>query len=73
MPNIIFGIGALLIALFVIQRFIPAFGTLWLLLIAFIVGRISYATRMTNTGLIQIHRSWRNRARSAALPPAASS
>ncbi|HWE75011.1 MAG TPA: iron ABC transporter permease [Stellaceae bacterium] len=56
MPNIIFGIGALLIALFVIQRFVPAFGTLWLLLIAFIVGRISYATRMTNTGLIQIHK-----------------
>ncbi len=56
MPNIIFGIGALLIALFVIQRFIPAFGTLWLLLIAFVVGRISYATRMTNTGMIQIHK-----------------
>jgi iron(III) transport system permease protein len=56
MPNIVFGIGALLIALFVVQRFVPAFGTLWLLLVAFIVGRISYATRMTNTGLIQIHR-----------------
>ena len=56
MPNIVFGIGALLIALFVVQRFVPAYGTLWLLLAAFIVGRISYATRMTNTGLIQIHR-----------------
>ncbi|HEX4192967.1 MAG TPA: iron ABC transporter permease, partial [Stellaceae bacterium] len=56
MPNIVFGIGALLIALFVVQRFVPAFGTLWLLLIAFVVGRISYATRMTNTGLIQIHK-----------------
>ena len=55
MPNIVFGIGTLLIALFVIQRFAPAYGTLWLLLVAFIVGRISYATRMTNTGLIQIH------------------
>jgi len=56
MPNIVFGIGALLIALFVVQRFVPAYGTLWLLLVAFIVGRISYATRMTNTGLIQIHK-----------------
>ena len=56
MPNIVFGIGALLIALFVVQRVVPAYGTLWLLLGAFIVGRISYATRMTNTGLIQIHR-----------------
>lgn len=56
MPSIVFSVGALLIALFVIQRFAPAFGTLWLLLVAFIVGRISYATRMTNTGLIQIHK-----------------
>jgi iron(III) transport system permease protein len=56
MPNIIFGVGALLIALFVVQQFVPAFGTIWLLLVAFTVGRISYATRMTNTGLIQIHR-----------------
>jgi iron(III) transport system permease protein len=56
MPGIIFSVGALLIALFVIQQFMPAFGTLWLLLLAFIVGRISYATRMTNTGLIQIHK-----------------
>jgi iron(III) transport system permease protein len=56
MPNVVFGVGALLIALFVIQRFAPAYGTLWLLLLAFVVGRISYATRMTNTGVIQIHK-----------------
>ena len=56
MPSIVFSVGALLIALFVIQQFMPAFGTLWLLLVAFIVGRISYATRMSNTGLIQIHK-----------------
>ena len=56
MPNIVFGIGTLLIALFLVQRFVPAMGTIWLLLVAFIVGRISYATRMTNTGLIQIHK-----------------
>jgi iron(III) transport system permease protein len=56
MPNIVFGIGTLLIALFVVQRLVPAMGTIWLLLVAFTVGRISYATRMTNTGLIQIHR-----------------
>jgi iron(III) transport system permease protein len=56
MPSVVFSVGALLIGLFVIQRFVPAYGTLWLLLVAFIVGRISYATRMTNTGVIQIHR-----------------
>jgi iron(III) transport system permease protein len=56
MPGIVFGVGALLLALFVIGPIVPAFGTLWLLLVVFVVGRISYATRMTNAGLVQIHK-----------------
>ena len=55
-PSIVFGIGALLIALFVVEAIVPAFGTVWLLLVVFIVGKISYATRMTNSGMIQIHK-----------------
>lgn len=55
-PSIIFSIGALLLALFVVEAFVPAYGTLWLLLVVFVIGRISYATRMTNSGMIQIHR-----------------
>lgn len=55
-PGLVFGIGALLLALFVIGPILPAYGTLWLLLLIFVIGRISYATRMTNTGLVQIHR-----------------
>jgi iron(III) transport system permease protein len=55
-PNIIFGIGALLIALYVLQSFIPLYGTIWLVLLVFVVARLSYGTRMTNSGLIQIHK-----------------
>ena len=55
-PSIVFGIGALLISLFVVESVLPAFGTVWLLLVVFVVGRISYATRMTNSGMIQIHK-----------------
>ena len=55
-PNIVFGVGALLLALFVFERFVPSFGTVWLMLLVFVVARISYGTRMTNSGLIQIHR-----------------
>jgi iron(III) transport system permease protein len=54
-PSIIFGVGALLLALFVIQRAVPLYGTIWILLIVFTIARISYGTRMTNSGLIQIH------------------
>jgi iron(III) transport system permease protein len=54
-PSIVFGVGALLLTLFVIQRALPIYGTIWILLIVFTMARLSYATRMTNSGLIQIH------------------
>ena len=54
-PSIVFGVGALLLALFVLQRALPIYGTIWVLLVVFTIARISYGTRMTNSGLIQIH------------------
>ncbi|HEY2228355.1 MAG TPA: iron ABC transporter permease [Xanthobacteraceae bacterium] len=53
-PSIVFGVGALLLTLFAIQRALPIYGTVWLLLIVFTIARLSYGTRMTNSGLIQI-------------------
>jgi iron(III) transport system permease protein len=55
-PNIIFGVGALLISLYIIQSVFPIYGTIWILLLVFVLARVSYGTRMTNSGLIQIHR-----------------
>jgi iron(III) transport system permease protein len=54
-PGIIFAVGALLITLYVIRGAVPIYGTIWLLLAVFCVARLSYGTRMTNSGLIQIH------------------
>jgi iron(III) transport system permease protein len=55
-PNMVFGLGALLLAIYVVGAAVPLFGTLWLLLLVFIVARLSYGTRMTNGSLVQIHR-----------------
>jgi iron(III) transport system permease protein len=55
-PNIVFGIATMLVTLFVIDRIVPIYGTIWILALVFIIGRLSYATRMTNGGLIQINR-----------------
>jgi iron(III) transport system permease protein len=55
-PNIIFGVAILLLALFVLRDTIPLFGTIWILLIVFVIARLSYATRMTNSTMIQIHK-----------------
>jgi iron(III) transport system permease protein len=54
-PSIVFGVGALLLTLFVLQRALPLYGTVWILLIVFTIARLSYGTRMTNSSMIQIH------------------
>jgi iron(III) transport system permease protein len=55
-PNIVFGLAAMLFTLFVLQSFVPIHGTIWILLLVFVVARLSYATRMTNATFMQIHK-----------------
>jgi iron(III) transport system permease protein len=54
-PHILFSLAALLLALFVLRDILPLYGTIWIILIVNVVGRLSYGTRMTNGALIQIH------------------
>jgi iron(III) transport system permease protein len=54
-PSIVFAVGALLITLYGVQGAISLYGTIWLLLAVFSIARLSYGTRMTNSGLIQLH------------------
>ena len=49
-PNIVFGVGVILLTLYVLQTVLPIYGTIWVLLLVFIVARVSYGTRMTNSG-----------------------
>lgn len=55
-PAVIFGMGALLATLYVIDRIVPIYGTVWILLLVFVIARLSYGTRVTNGALIQIYR-----------------
>jgi iron(III) transport system permease protein len=55
-PTIVFSIATLLLALFVLQGFLPIYGTMSILIIVYVIVRLSYGTRMTNSALIQINR-----------------
>ena len=55
-PHVIFSVGALLATLYVIESILPIYGTIWVLLLVFVIARLSYGTRMTNNALLQIHR-----------------
>jgi iron(III) transport system permease protein len=55
-PAIVFAVAALLVALFFLRHILPIYGTLWILIAAYTISRISYGTRMMSGALIQIHR-----------------
>jgi iron(III) transport system permease protein len=54
-PSIVFSIAAWLLALFVLRDILPIYGTIWILVLAYVVARVSYGTRVMNSALIQLH------------------
>jgi iron(III) transport system permease protein len=64
-PSIVFSVAAWLLALFVLSDIVPIYGTIWILVLVYSVARLSYGTRMTNSGMIQIHKELEESARMA--------
>jgi len=54
-PSIVFAVGVMLLALGGLGQILPVYGTVWILMIAFVAVWLSYGTRMTNAGFTQIH------------------
>ena len=54
-PAIVFSVAAWLLALFVLSDVVPIYGTIWILVLVYAIARLSYGTRITNSGMIQIH------------------
>src|SRR5579885_1764176 len=59
-PTIVFSVAAWLLALFVLR---VMYGTVWILVLVYVVAMLSYGSRMTNGALIQIHRELEEAAR----------
>ncbi len=55
-PNLIFALAAVIFALYVLPQTIPFYGTLLILIVAYILVRISLTTRVFNGALLQIHK-----------------
>ena len=67
-PNIVFGVGLLLFTIYIVRNAVPLFGSLWVLLLVFLIARLSYATRMTNSTLIQLHKELEESATMSGAP-----
>jgi iron(III) transport system permease protein len=55
-PHIVFAVGAIVLTLKFLPEWLPLYGTLALLIIVYVVTRLSFATRVYNASLLQIHR-----------------
>jgi iron(III) transport system permease protein len=55
-PNLIFAIAMLIVALNVVPRGVPFYGTVGMLMTVYVLVRISLVTRVLNGALVQIHR-----------------
>jgi iron(III) transport system permease protein len=67
LPEVLFAIGALLAALFVLKDFVPLYDTVWLIAIVYIVVRMAFATRALNGALLQVHKELEEAASVAGL------
>jgi iron(III) transport system permease protein len=55
-PSVIMAVGVVVFALYGLSHFAHVYGTIWILVLAFSITWVSYGTRMTNSGLLQLHR-----------------
>jgi iron(III) transport system permease protein len=69
-PSIVFSVAMWLLALFVLSDVVPIYGTIWILVLVYVVATLSYGTRMTNGALIQIHRELEEAATMSGAGPA---
>jgi iron(III) transport system permease protein len=69
LPEVILAVGALLLALFMLQGIVPLYGSVWLIAIVYVISRLAFATRALNSSLLQIHRELEEAAYTAGLSP----
>ncbi|MGH7775442.1 MAG: ABC transporter permease [Candidatus Binatia bacterium] len=67
LPELLFAIGALLMALFVLRDVFPLYDTVWLIALVYLVVRLAFATRAMNGSLLQVHRELEEAALVAGL------
>jgi iron(III) transport system permease protein len=69
-PTIVFSVSAWLLSLFILRDILPIYGTIWVLVLVYVVAMLSYGSRMTNGALIQLHRELEEAATMSGTGPA---
>ncbi|MGH7087763.1 MAG: ABC transporter permease, partial [Stellaceae bacterium] len=66
-PNLIFAVAMVIVALDVLPKGVPFYGTIFILMAVYVLVRISLVTRVLNGAIVQIHRELEEAARVSGL------
>jgi iron(III) transport system permease protein len=55
-PRVVISVGALLLSLYVVQNYVPIYGTVWILVAVYVITWLPFGTRALNSSMIQIHK-----------------
>jgi len=67
-PRVVISVGALLLSLYVVQHYLPIYGTIWILVGVYVIVWLPFGTRALNSSMIQIHRELEEAAYISGLP-----
>ena len=60
-------VGTLLLALYVVQNYLPIYGTVWILVGVYVIVWLPFGTRALNSSMIQIHKELEEAAYTSGL------
>jgi len=67
-PRVVIAVGTLLLALYVVQHYLPIYGTIWILVGVYVIVWLPFGTRALNSSMIQIHKELEEAAYISGLP-----
>ena len=55
-PRVVIAVGTLILSLYVVQHYLPIYGTVWILVTVYVIVWLPFGTRALNSSMIQIHK-----------------
>ena len=66
-PKVVMSLGALLLSLYIVNDYLPIYGTITLLIVVYVICWIPFGTRALNSSMIQIHKELEEAAYTSGL------
>ncbi|MBI2986354.1 MAG: iron ABC transporter permease [Deltaproteobacteria bacterium] len=68
-PTIVIALALAMMYLQVPFKYVPVYGTVWIIVVGLVVHYLAFATRLTNSAVIQVHRELEEAAHTSGIRP----